>query len=68
VILSDISRQRAAEHELVAMQAQATEAQTNARADRRFRELLEAAPDAIIEVDRDGRIMLLNIVTRVTPT
>jgi two-component system sensor kinase FixL len=68
VILADISRQRAAERELVAMMAEATEAQTNARADRRFRELLEAAPDAIIEVDRDGRIMLLNIVTRVTPT
>lgn len=31
--------------------------------DRRFRELLEAAPDAILEVDRDGRIMLLNPVT-----
>jgi PAS domain S-box-containing protein len=31
--------------------------------ERRFRELLEAAPDAIIEVDRDGRIALLNRVT-----
>jgi PAS domain S-box-containing protein len=29
----------------------------------RFRELLEAAPDAIIEVDADGRIVLLNRVT-----
>jgi PAS domain S-box-containing protein len=29
----------------------------------RFRELFEAAPDAIIEVDGDGRIVLLNRVT-----
>ena len=32
-------------------------------AEHRFRELLEAAPDAIIEVDRQGRILLLNLVT-----
>jgi PAS domain S-box-containing protein len=29
----------------------------------RFRELLDAAPDAIIEVDRQGHIVLLNAVT-----
>jgi len=29
----------------------------------RFRELLEAAPDAILEVDAEGRIALLNAVT-----
>ena len=29
----------------------------------RFRELLEAAPDAILQVDSDGRIILLNRVT-----
>jgi PAS domain S-box-containing protein len=31
--------------------------------EQRFRELLEAAPDAIIQVDAEGRIILLNRVT-----
>jgi PAS domain S-box-containing protein len=30
----------------------------------RIRELLEAAPDAILQVDRDGRIILMNRVTQ----
>ena len=30
---------------------------------RRFRELLDAAPDAIIEVDEQGRILLANVAT-----
>ena len=36
---------------------------SHAAAESRFRELLEAAPDSIIEVDQDGRIVLLNRVT-----
>ncbi|MFN0103923.1 MAG: ATP-binding protein [Bryobacteraceae bacterium] len=36
---------------------------SEARLERRFRHLLEAAPDAILEIDRDGRIVLMNAAT-----
>ncbi len=38
-------------------------ARAEAAAEARFRELLEAAPDPIIEVDAEGRIILLNPAT-----
>src|ERR1041385_1170484 len=40
--------------------AQATAASLEATFESRFRKLLEAAPDAILEVNPDGQIMLLN--------
>ncbi len=49
--------------ELLQVTAQEKEARSEIQTERRFRELLEAAPDAIIEVDREGRILLLNLVT-----
>jgi PAS domain S-box-containing protein len=62
-ILTDISRHRRAQREIKNLTEREREARDQARAYFRFSELLEAAPDAIIEVDRDGHIVLLNVVT-----
>ncbi|MGA3202267.1 MAG: ATP-binding protein [Bryobacteraceae bacterium] len=51
------------EQELERVGAREKQARRDVRIERRFRELLEAAPDAIIEVDCEGRIVLLNLVT-----
>jgi PAS domain S-box-containing protein len=51
------------EQELHQVMAQEKETRSAILAERRFRDLLEAAPDAIIEVDHEGRIRLLNLAT-----
>jgi PAS domain S-box-containing protein len=53
----------ACEGERLELREREREANLKFKAESRFRELLEAAPDAIIEVDQDGRIVLLNRVT-----
>ncbi len=61
--IEDITLHRAVQREHVELVAREEEARTQALIERRFRELLEAAPDAIIEADGEGRIVLFNPVT-----
>jgi PAS domain S-box-containing protein len=63
IILSDITDRKSAESTIQDLTEQGRQSETRERENRRFRELLEAAPDAIIEVDRQGRIALLNKIT-----
>lgn len=62
IIFADITSRRESEQERLELMESERSARAAAKADGRFRELLEAAPDAILEVDRDGRIVLLNAV------
>ena len=61
--ITNLSEQRLVETERARLIEAATEARAQAEAGLRFRELLEAAPDAIIKVDRAGRILLMNKAT-----
>jgi PAS domain S-box-containing protein len=54
---SKIARDISETKVLLAQQARAA---AETEAERRFRRLLEAAPDAILEVDVDGRILIVN--------
>ncbi len=61
-ILADLTAARAAERQYSEMMAREEAARTQIRAERRFRELLEVAPDAILEIDAQGRVVLMNAV------
>jgi PAS domain S-box-containing protein len=62
VIFADNTMRHESEQERAELVEREQVAQTQAKAERRFRELLEAAPDAILEIDGNGRIVLLNEV------
>jgi PAS domain S-box-containing protein len=63
VLIMDRSAAHAMEGKLLEAIAREQDARDEARSERRFRELLEAAPDAILEVDAEGQIIVLNRVT-----
>ncbi len=59
-ILADLTSEEAVERDYRDLVGREEEARKQIHAERRFRELLEAAPDAILEVDSRGQIILVN--------
>src|SRR5262249_60289024 len=62
LFIADITSRRESEQERLELMEREQAALAQAKAERRFRELLEAAPDAILEIDDEGRIALVNAV------
>ena len=59
--LADITERKRAEKDRVQLLASEQASQAEAGIEKRYKKLLEAAPDAILEVDRQGRIVLVNV-------
>ena len=60
-MLVNITDRKSAEREKVQLLASEQAARAEVDVEKRYRKLLEAAPDAILEVDRNGRIVLVNL-------
>ena len=60
-VMADISEKKKAAEERGRLKAQEEAARAEALVSRRFRKLLEVAPDAILEIDENGVIVIANV-------